>query len=127
MRRYAGQTLIELIVFIVVMGIVISGSMLALQTVLLNSAKPAQILTASQLADARMNLIIQQRRINGFLAVSDPCSSGALAACAGLNTFATNNGYVVSSSISAAVNGVITATVTVNGTASANIVARFVQ
>lgn len=121
MRKCAGQTLIDLVVFIVVMGIVISGSMLAFQTVLLNSAKPAQMLTASQLAAARMNLIIQQRRVNGFALISDPCSSGSLAVCTGLS------GYVVSSSLDTSVSGVVTATVTVSGKGSARVMTRFVQ
>ncbi|MDA9271824.1 prepilin-type N-terminal cleavage/methylation domain-containing protein [bacterium] len=127
MRHYTGQTLIELLVFIVVMGIVIAGSMRAFQTVLFNSSKPAYILTANQLADARMNLIIQQRHITGLTTLTDPCSSGALAACAGLSTFATNKGYTVLSSISAMSSGIRTATVTVSGKGDATVIVRFAQ
>ena len=130
MRHHAGQTLIELVVFIVVIGIVVAGSMRAFQTVLFYSSQPAHILTASQLADARMNLIIQQRHepndTTGFTNLTDPCASGSLAACTGINTFATSKGYTISSSISAISGGVRTATVTVSGTGSATVVTRFV-
>ena len=145
MRKHQGLTLIELIVFIVVVGVVISGSMRAFNTILFYSNKPAQRLTASQLADARMNLIVLQRRVNGLAGMSDPCSSGSLAACTGLSNFAanggrplSNEGYVVSSSITAISGGARTATVIVceksNAACDTNsqkklavIVARFVQ
>ena len=127
MRTYQGQTLIELVVFIVIIGIVLAASITTFQTVLRYNNKSGNILTASQLANARMNIIIQQRRINGFNNISDPCSSGSLAACSGLNTFATNNGYVVASTISAISGGARTVTVTVSGTGSATNIVRFVQ
>ncbi|MDP3704838.1 MAG: prepilin-type N-terminal cleavage/methylation domain-containing protein [Legionellaceae bacterium] len=126
-KKYQGQTLIELTVFIVILGIVLTGILQALQTVLFYSGQPGHILTASQLADARMNIIIQQRRIQGVTSMSDPCLTGSLNACTSINGFATTNGYVVSSSIPAAVNGVRTATVTVSGTGNATLIARFVQ
>ena len=126
-RVYQGQTLIELLVFIVVIGIVLAASISTFQTVLRYNNRPGTILVASQLADARMNIIIQHRRVNGFSNISDPCSSGSMAACAGLNTFAMNGGYVVSSTISAVSNGAQTVTVTVNGAGNATNVVRFVQ
>ena len=127
MRHQRGLTLIELVVFIVIVGILVSGALTGFTTILRYSNRPGYLLTATQLADARMNLILQQRRVGGFSSLSDPCSSGSLAACTGLNTFATAGGYVVSSSISAVSGGTRTANVTVTGTGSAQVVARFVQ
>jgi len=125
--KQQGVTFIELIVFIIIIGIITAGSMMAFKTVLRYSNRAGRILVASQLADARMNLIIQQRRVNGFSLISDPCSTGSPAACAGLNTFATSYGYVVSSTLSTVVSGVQTVTVTVTGTAGATNIVRFVQ
>jgi len=127
MRRCQGQTLIELIVFIVVIGIILASTIYAFKAVLIYSNRPGYLLTASQLADARMNIIIQQRRVNGFSGINDPCSSGSLAACTALNTFASSNGYTISSSVPAAVNGVQVVTVTVSGMGDATSVVRFVQ
>lgn len=134
LKKYHGQTLIELIIFIVIMGIVITGSMTVFRTVLLKSNQPGYILTAAQLANARMDLIIQKRHqpddTNGFINLSDPCSSGSLDACAALNTFATSRGYVVTSTpnpITTAVDGSKTVTVTVTGTGNATSSIRFVQ
>lgn len=127
MKRDAGQTLIELIVFIVVIGIVVAGSMRAFQTVLLNSSKPAYILTAGQLADARMNLIILQRHVTGFTNLTDPCSSGSLAACADLIAFANAHDYVVESEILPITTGTRTATVTVSGKSHAKVIVSFAE
>lgn len=125
--KQQGQTLIELIIFIVVMGIVSVGALIGFNSVLKNSHQPGRRLIASQLADARMNLILMQREEYGFANISDPCSTGALAACTGLQTFAQNAGYTVSSSISPASGGVVTATITVSGAGNATVTMRFVQ
>ncbi len=127
MKKYQGQTLIELIVFIVIIGIILTATLQVFKTVLFYSSHAGHLLTASQLADARMNLIVQQRRIQGVASMSDPCSMGSLNACTSMNSFATTNGYVVSSSISAAVNGVRTATESVSGTGNATQIERFAQ
>lgn len=127
MKKQRGLTLIELVAFIVVTSIIVVGVLTAFKTVLLYSNTPGRAVTASLLADARMNLIMQQRLLNGFSSLTDPCASGSLAACTGLNSFATSNGYSVSSTISAASGGVRTATVTVTGKGNATVIARFVQ
>jgi Tfp pilus assembly protein PilE len=126
MKPFKGQTLIELVIFIVVLGIVLTPLLTVFNSVLKRSNQPQYLLTAAQLADARMNMILQQRRINGFTNISDPCSTGSLNACTALKAFATNH-YVVSSSIPPAVNGIQTVTVTVTGTGTATNLMRFVQ
>lgn len=127
MKKYQGQSLIELVIFIVVVGIITGAIVNTFRTILIYSYRPGSLLTASQLADARMNIIIQQRRVNGFTNISDPCSTSSLAACTGLNTFANNYGYIINSSLPAAVNGTRIVTVTVSGTGNATSVVRFVQ
>jgi Tfp pilus assembly protein PilE len=134
MRQQKGQTLIELILFIVIISIALTGSMHVFRTVLLYGGRIGHLLTASQLAEARMNLIIQKRHepddVTGFANLSDPCSSGSLAACTTLNAFASANGYTVTSSpnpITAAADGSKTVTVTVSGAGDATSSVRFVQ
>ena len=130
MRETRGQTLIEFIVFIVVIGIVMTGIIASFNTVLLYSVQPGRTLVASLLADARMNLITQSRHLASFKNMTDPCSSGSLAACAGLKTFADNAGYVVSSAFSSgnsSSTNFLTATVSVTGTGRATNIVRFVE
>lgn len=127
MIKQQGMTLIEIIMFIIIISIVTVGSLLAFSTVLTNSNGPSQIMTAAQLAQARMELIVQQRNINGFSSIQDPCSAGSPPACTALAAFASAKGFTVSSSIPAAVGGIRTATVTVTGTEGAMVVMRFMQ
>ncbi len=90
-----GFSLIELVVFIVVIGLALSGVFLAFSTALQKSPGVNAETTALELAAARMNIIIGQRHINGFSATSDPCTAGSPPAmCAG------TTGYTVTSSIS---------------------------
>jgi len=134
MRKSHGQTLIELIIFIVIMGVVVTGAMTVFKTVLSYGNQPGHILTAAQLASARMDLILQKRHIpddaTGFLNLNDPCDDITLPACAGLHAFATSRGYTVSSTpnpITTAGDGSKTVTITVSGTGDASTSMRFVQ
>jgi type II secretory pathway pseudopilin PulG len=127
MNRKRGMTLLEVLVFIVVISITVTGSILGFRVVLSNSNNPGQILQATQLGNARMMIILQQRLVNGFTNITDPCTSGSPpTACSGLITFATTNSFVVTSSIPAAVGRVRTATITVSP-GNVTLVMRFVQ
>lgn len=98
MKTHQGQTLIELIIFIVIISLILGAALAAFQTVLRYSSQPGSILTASQLANARMNLIIQQREINGFSLADDPCRlNPTLGACLVLQAFADAHGYTFNS------------------------------
>ncbi|WP_133129849.1 prepilin-type N-terminal cleavage/methylation domain-containing protein [Legionella yabuuchiae] len=128
MKVNSGFTLIEIILYIVVLSIVGSGLLIAFNAALVTGENPGKTLAASQLAKARMNIILQQRLVNGFNNISDPCATDpAPGACAPLATFATNNNLIVASSIPPATGGVRTATVTVSGAGNATVTMRFVQ
>ena len=73
-----GVTLIELIVFIVIMGISVTALLSMYRAVLPRGATPAQITLATQLAQERMELILGQRVASGYstAALTDPCGGG---------------------------------------------------
>lgn len=125
-HKQQGITLLELVVFIVIISVAMVGLISSFNTVLKHSTEPGQRLVASALADARMNLILLQRHVHGFNNISDPCSASP-AACTALNSFATGAGYAVSSSITTPVSGTAIVTVTVSGTANATNILEFVQ
>lgn len=81
-KNVAGFSLIELVVFIVVIGLAVSGVFLAFSTALQGTPLVNPLTTANELASARMDIIIGQRRSNGFGAVSDICVSSPPAVCA---------------------------------------------
>jgi len=91
----AGFTLVELVVFIVIMGIAAFALARSFGNVMPRSPTPAQLAQATQLAQERMELILGQREnpAAGYNAAElDPCKqAGPPAICT--NTF----GYSVSS------------------------------
>lgn len=128
LRQNTGIFIIEIIIFIIVLGIALSALGGIFNTILLNSNSPSYHLTAAQLAGARMNIILQQKQANGFNNLSDPCNLGSVpAACTDLNTFASSKGFAITSSVSAVVNGIVTATVNVTGLGKATLVTEFMQ
>jgi len=126
MKKQQGVGLIEIVMMIVIIGIVSVGSLMAFNTIMTKSNQPGQILGASQLANARMNLVIQQYLVNGFASIGDPCG-GNPPACTGLAAFASSNGFVVNVNPGSPVSGVQTATVTVSGAGSSQVMVRFVE
>ena len=126
MREQQGMTLIEVVLFIIITGIIATGALFAFNTALTQSNSAGKILSAGQLANARMQTILLQRLITGVAGLIDPCASGSLAACTTLDTYATNQGFTVASTLSTA-SGVTTATVTVSGSEGATVVARFLE
>lgn len=73
-----GATLIELVAFIVIMGISVTALLSMYRAVLPRGATPAQITLATQLAQERMELILGQRDARGYstAVLSDPCAGG---------------------------------------------------
>jgi type II secretory pathway pseudopilin PulG len=74
-----GVTLIELIVFIVIMGISVTALLSMYRAVLPRGATPSEITLATQLAQERMELILGQRIVDGYSTATftDPCVGAA--------------------------------------------------
>jgi prepilin-type N-terminal cleavage/methylation domain-containing protein len=123
-----GYTLIEVVVYIVVLGVIASGLFVAFNSSLITSSNPGKIMAANQLAKARMSIILHYRLVNGFANITDPCyPTSSVNACTALATFATNNGLTVSSSIPAASGGIRTATISISGEGASTLTMRFVE
>jgi type II secretory pathway pseudopilin PulG len=109
--RGAGFTLLEAIVFIVVLSVLLAGLATSLRSSLHNAPIASQMDIASELAQQRMELILGQRRAAGFAAFADPCPGPA--ACT------PPAGYTVTAAIAAGGNSK-TITVNVTGTWAAS-------
>jgi type II secretory pathway pseudopilin PulG len=76
-----GVTLIELIAFIIIVGVLVSGLMSGFSTTLRGSGESRQVTQALQLAQERMELIRAQKDVLGFsgftAATYDPCLAGS--------------------------------------------------
>jgi type II secretory pathway pseudopilin PulG len=115
MNKQSGFSLIELVIFIVVLGI---AGVAIVSTFVVSGTKAPSLQNQSiaiELAQERMDLILGQRAINGFSSFSDPCPGPSICTAP--------SGFTVSSSIANNWNGdtaykVITVTVSGNGNAS---------
>lgn len=113
-RQADGFSLIELIVFIVVLGVLVAGLVVAFASPLRNSPEAGRLDVAAELAQQRMELILAQRRAVGFAALADPCPGPTICT--------PPTGYTVTSSIVAGYGGDPTnykvITVSVSGTSA---------
>lgn len=75
-RRRSGFTLIEVVVFMVIVGIAAFALLRSFGNLLPRAPTGAQITQASQLAQERMELILGRYQAVGFSAVNDPCVGG---------------------------------------------------
>lgn len=84
-----GVTLVELIAFIIIVGLLVGGLMGGFGATMLGSGMSKQVTQALQLAQERMELIRARKDVLGFAAfaplTSDPCNPPATAhpACGG--------------------------------------------
>lgn len=121
-----GVTLVELLIFIVVVSIAVTGVLLALAATERGGPTAAEIGMAEQLAQERMELILAQRPVLGFdcfnAPLFDPCQAAAAAPpCPGrpaptsplCTTFPA--GFAVSSSLAVAAPSQKLVTVRVTG------------
>jgi type II secretory pathway pseudopilin PulG len=77
-RRVGGFTLIELVIFIVITGVLIAGLGAVFSTTMQGGADPGRLTQATQIAQERMELILGRRRAAGFAAFTDPCPGSPL-------------------------------------------------
>ncbi len=120
-----GYSLIELVIFIVIMGIIATALFSGFNTALLGSSAPELGANPMQLAQERMELILAQKRVQGFAGLTaatfDPCTStppSTQAVCTAIPA-----GYSVSGALAANWGGdsnykVITVSVTGPGQAT---------
>lgn len=88
MNKHSGFSLIELIVFIVVIGIAVAAIMVPLNMASEKSPNPNYQTIALQLAQGRMELLLGQRYLKGYVNFADPCSGGSPPAiCTSLTGF----------------------------------------
>ena len=93
-RRSRGFSLIEAIVFIVVIGLMAAALAVSFAGPLRGSPRAGELDRMAELTQQRMELILAQRRAAGFAAFADPCVPGpGPAACTA------PAGYTVTSSI----------------------------
>jgi type II secretory pathway pseudopilin PulG len=103
MERLRGFTLVELVVFIVILGLAGYALFRSFGNVLPRSPTAGQLTQATQLAQERMELILAQRDVQSYnnLVDLDPCNRGGA-----LPAVCTNGlGYTVSSQGTAAAVG----------------------
>ena len=112
MSKQKGFTLIELVLFIVVIAITATAMTTAFQNILAKLPNTNRNTVAIELGQGRMEFILGQRYINGFSNYSDLCMGGSPPAVC-----LTLPGYTVSSSITG--SNPQTVTVTVSGSGSA--------
>jgi len=76
LKRRSGFTLVELVVFIVIVGVAAFALLRSFGSVLPRSPTPAQLTQASHIAQERIELILGRYVAAGFTAVNDPCVGG---------------------------------------------------
>lgn len=106
----AGFTLIELVLFLVILSIAAVAILLTFQTILTALPNAHNQTTAIELAQGRMDVILGQYLQNGFSSFSDPCPGAAVCM--------TLTGFTVTSSITGS-TPTKTITVTASGRGSA--------
>ena len=89
--RIQGFTLVEMVIFIVIISVAAVALFQTFRQMLPRSPTPAQLAQATQLAQERMELILGRRSVTGYAALNDPCVGGTPPAIC-----TTTFGYVVS-------------------------------
>ena len=125
MFQQKGISLIELIVFILVMGLIVTTILIGMDRVLTGVGIPRAVETASQLSLARMDIILAARESTGFESLVDPCSSAAPPeVCTALSQFAQTEGININTTIANDGSNYKLITVAASGKASATLQSR---
>ena len=77
----AGVSLVEVVVFIVIVGVLAAGLFSVVSNTLRGTPQAGQTDSASEMAQQRMELILAQRRAVGFATFADPCPAAGAAMC----------------------------------------------
>ena len=116
--RHGGFTLIEILVFIIITSLVMDVLLLSANTALVKTPNVHQQWVALQTAKRCMEWFLEQRRLNGYTALTCPSTPSASACTA-------PSGYTVSNSVACTTwnsdTTFKTITVSVAGLASASI------
>ncbi len=111
-----GFTLIEITTFMVIIGVIIAGTMVAIQKSATFSALPNEQIQAASLARSHLAVIRLSRIVNGYSGVSDPCqNTPSLAACQELSSFASSHNLVVNAPNPTGISSRKRITITVTG------------
>jgi type II secretory pathway pseudopilin PulG len=117
-QKQYGFSIIELITFIVTIGIIVSGLLIGINQAQRYSGIPRTTPQASFLANARMQIILMNRDINGYTALNDPCTvTPDLDICTVLSDYALANNFIVSTPT---ISGSNPKTITINITGAGN-------
>jgi type II secretory pathway pseudopilin PulG len=120
-KHIQGFSLIEIILFIIVLGIIGSSLLVGLNQSIHNSDVPRSMPQSSYLANARLQIIMMNRTISGYTTLADPCTTTpSLAICTPLVTYATAQGLTVATPT---ISGANPKTITVNVTGDVNVTA----
>lgn len=106
-----GFTLLETIVFIVILAVILAAMVTMFGSSLRNTPTAGKIDLSAELAQRRMELVLAQRRAAGFAGFADPCSPGP-----GPAECTPPTGYAVSANIAPSGASFKVVTVTVSGT-----------
>lgn len=77
LSKLAAFSLIELVIFIVILGIVGTGLMVSFSTANRHAPKSEFNTVAIELAKTRLEIIAGQRSVVGFNPLSDPCATAS--------------------------------------------------
>jgi type II secretory pathway pseudopilin PulG len=117
-KQQHGFSLVELVIFIVIIGVIAGSLLIGLNQAAFYSGIPRNLPQASYLANARMQIILMNRAINGYSALNDPCTATpSLAICTPLASYASTNNFTVSTPT---ITGSNPKTITINVTSKSS-------
>ncbi len=109
LRQQRGLSLVELIIFLVILGILSTGFFLTFRQILLNADQPGEVAIATERAQGRLELILGQKRLLGFSIFDDPCDNGSP------SIICTVTSRILPAALPLGVSGATEATLTVTG------------